>query len=137
MLDFARTLRAQATDAVRLVWSLLRSRRLGGFRLRRQHPFGPYILDFYCVQARLALEIDGGQHGAERKRRDDELRDEYLRSRGVRVLRFSNLEVLQETEAVLEAVWRRLDERVESRSLGRRAQPASMRWAWSSRPRAR
>ncbi|MCZ7681749.1 MAG: endonuclease domain-containing protein [Sandaracinaceae bacterium] len=106
--DFARALRGQATDAERILWSLLRNRRLGGLKFRRQHPIGPYILDFYCVRARLAVEVDGGQHWTEPQQQRDAVRAKLLCARGVEVLRFSNREVLHETEAVLEVIWMRL-----------------------------
>ena len=58
----ARVLRAEATDAERALWTILRDRRLGGVKFRRQHSVGPYILDFFCPALRLAIEADGGQH---------------------------------------------------------------------------
>ena len=82
LLEFARALRVNATDAERLVWTLVRNRRLDGFKFRRQHPFGTYILDFYCAQAGLAVEIDGGQHFREGQERYDARRTEYLHERG-------------------------------------------------------
>ena len=106
LLAFARALRANATDAERLLWMLVRSKRLAGFKFRRQHAFGPYILDFYCVQARLAVELDGAQHWIDAQQRHDCLRTAFLRDRGVREIRFTNREVLRETEGVLEAIWR-------------------------------
>ena len=111
LLEFARALRVNATDAERLVWTLVRNRRLDGFKFRRQHPFGTYILDFYCAQAGLAVEIDGGQHFREGQERYDAPRTEYLHERGVRVLRFTNRQVLLETEGVLEVIWLVLLER--------------------------
>ncbi|MGA8221784.1 MAG: DUF559 domain-containing protein, partial [Candidatus Acidiferrales bacterium] len=61
-LRFARNMRQTQTDAERKLWSILRDRRLGGFKFRRQHPVDRYILDFYCAERRLAVEADGGQH---------------------------------------------------------------------------
>ncbi|WP_284155332.1 asparagine synthase-related protein [Sulfuricystis multivorans] len=101
---FARQLRREATDAERLMWYLLRDRRLAGRKFRRQHPVPPYVLDFYCAELKLAIELDGGQH-AERFERDAQ-REAYLAEHGIRVLRFWNHEVLSQTEAVLEAIWR-------------------------------
>jgi very-short-patch-repair endonuclease len=106
----ARSLRANGTAAERRLWSVLRGRALGGFRFRRQHPFGPYIVDFFCCSARLAIEIDGSQHWRSPQMRIDTQRDEYLRERGVRVLRFSNSEVLSQTEGVVETILRALCE---------------------------
>ena len=100
---FARDLRAHQTDAENLLWGMLRNRRLLGLKFRRQYPLDPYILDFYCHDAMLAIELDGGQH-AERQPYDLQ-RTAYLKRRGVRVLRFWNNEVLQETESVLERIY--------------------------------
>jgi very-short-patch-repair endonuclease len=105
LLAFARQLRRQQTDAEQLLWSLLRARRLGGWKFRRQHPLPPYILDFYCHELGLAIELDGGQHNDPSARRYDERRNAFLAKRGIKVLRFWNHEVLQDTEAVLEAIW--------------------------------
>ena len=82
---------------------MLRNRRLGGRKFRRQHPLPPYILDFYCEEARLAIELDGGQHGEQAAY--DAARSTVLASQGIRVLRFWNNEVLQQTEAVLQVIW--------------------------------
>ena len=105
LLERSRALRRASTGAEQLLWHLLRARQLAGAKFRRQHQFGPYILDFYCYQARLVIELDGVQHSsAEGKTRDGE-RTGYLEARGMRVLRFTNLEVLGETEAVLLTIW--------------------------------
>ncbi|WP_199724766.1 endonuclease domain-containing protein [Noviherbaspirillum saxi] len=91
------------TDAEALMWQLLRNRRLASAKFRRQHPVGRYILDFYCDDKRLAVELDGGQHGEALVY--DQTRDAWLENRGIRVLRFWNNEVLSETEAVLEVIY--------------------------------
>ena len=100
----ARRLRRTSTDAERALWALLRDRRLDGVKFRRQRPFGPYILDFYCIEKRLAIEADGGQHFALEGLRADAARTRYLEQRGVRVLRYTNREILLEAEGVLGAV---------------------------------
>ena len=99
---FARSLRANQTDAERRLWQLLRSRQLNGLKFRRQHPVGPYIVDFCCLEQRLIVELDGGQHADET--RNDEVRTHWLRLQGYRVLRFWNHEALRETSAVLDAI---------------------------------
>jgi adenosylmethionine-8-amino-7-oxononanoate aminotransferase/very-short-patch-repair endonuclease len=101
-IEFARKLRHEQTDAESMMWYLLRDRRLGGHKFRRQHPMPPYTLDFYCHEAGLVIELDGGQH-AESAR--DARRDAWLGQQGLRVVRFWNNQVLQETEAVLSEVW--------------------------------
>ena len=87
---------------------ILRDRRLGGWKFRRQHPIPPYVVDFYCDDARLCIELDGSQHAGAVKH--DERRTRYLQARGLRVLRFWNNEISTETEAVLEHIWNALHE---------------------------
>ena len=103
--DFARELRRRTTDAETLLWRLLRNRLMAGAKFRRQHPLPPYVLDFYCHDAGLAVELDGGQHNEAAGRRHDARRDAFLAQKGIRVLRFWNHEVLNQTEAVLEAIY--------------------------------
>jgi very-short-patch-repair endonuclease len=106
-LSFARQLRQTQTDAETLIWRMVRNRALKDAKFRRQHPVGRYILDFYCPEHRLAIELDGGQHnGCER----DAQRDAWLAAQGISVLRFWNNQVLQETENVLQAIWQVLPE---------------------------
>ena len=108
--DFARELRRHTTDAETLLWRLLRNRLMAGAKFRRQHPLPPYVLDFYCHDARLAVELDGGQHNEAAGRRHDARRDAFLAQKGIRVLRFWNHEVLNQTEAVLEAIYAAMDQ---------------------------
>ena len=100
---FARALRNEPTDCERKLWQFLRLRQVGGFRFRRQVPVGHYIADFACVEAKLVVELDGGQH---QDSAHDLRRDAELVRQGFRVLRFWNNQVLQETEAVLEEILR-------------------------------
>jgi very-short-patch-repair endonuclease len=86
-LKRARRLRQSLTGPEIGLWAHLRRRQLGGFRFRRQHPVGPYVLDFYCPEARLAVEIDGVAHGHPDQIRHDVTRDEWLAARGIRTLR--------------------------------------------------
>ena len=100
---FARAMRANMTDAEALLWRLLRNRRIADAKFRRQHPVGRYILDFYCVDIQLAVELDGGQHGDAQGY--DQRRDAWLATQGILVLRFWNNQMLAEIEAVLEAIY--------------------------------
>jgi very-short-patch-repair endonuclease len=100
---WAREMRVQMTDAEGLLWRLLRNRRIAGAKFRRQHPVGPYILDYYCVEKRLCIELDGGQHNEAVDY--DQRRDNWLETQGIRVLRFWNNQMLAETEAVLEVIY--------------------------------
>jgi very-short-patch-repair endonuclease len=103
-LSRRRELRRNATDAERALWSLLRSRQLSDLKFRRQHSVGPYILDFYCAACKLAVELDGGQHLTPAGEQHDQKRTDYLAARGVRVLRFSNRDLLTEADGVLQAI---------------------------------
>ncbi|MEX0787213.1 MAG: DUF559 domain-containing protein [Anaerolineales bacterium] len=96
----AARLRKNPTPAEEQLWKTLRGRGLGGLKFRRQHPIGPYVVDFYCAEVRLIVEVDGDSHswnlGYEK------VRDGFLLDRGYRIVRFANSEVLREEEAVLE-----------------------------------
>src|SRR6185437_3608359 len=79
-----------------VLWTALRKGRLAGLRFRRQHPIGPYILDFYCPSARLAVEVDGFVHESEAQFQHDERRTAWLAGRGVRVLRIAARDILRD-----------------------------------------
>ena len=98
----ARQFRENSTNAERLLWSKLRDRRLMGLKFRRQRPIGPYILDFLCVERKLVIELDGGQH--QQRIEYDGRRTRWLRSQGYTVLRFWNNEVLEDVDAVLNSI---------------------------------
>ena len=100
--DLARCLRHQQTDAEKKLWYFLCNRRCGGYKFRRQIEIDRFIVDFVCFDAKLIVEVDGGQH-LEQQHQDD-IRSRDLKSRGFRVLRFWNHEVLNDTAAVLEAI---------------------------------
>ena len=99
-----RKLRHNMTDAERLLWSKLRRRQLAGACFYRQRIIGEYIVDFYCREAALVIELDGGQHFHGELKERDAVRDAFLRKRCFRVLRFDNHQVLKNTEAVLEEI---------------------------------
>lgn len=105
LLRRSRELRREQTDAEQLLWRLLRSRQIAGAKFRRQHALGPYILDFLCAEQRLAVELDGDQHAQPEQARHDAERTRFLERHGLRVLRFSNREVLQDTEVVLRQLY--------------------------------
>jgi len=98
MKQRARALRRDQTEVERILWRYLKARQVNGWRFRRQHPTPPYITDFACVEAKLIVEADGGQH-AESSR--DEIRDQYLRNAGWRILRFWNADILKSIEGVV------------------------------------
>jgi very-short-patch-repair endonuclease len=96
----ARSLRANMTDAESRLWHALRRDQLNGFSFRKQHPIGPYTVDFYCSRLRLAVEVDGGQHAEERRQTDD-LRTQWLAEKGITVVRYWNNDVLSNLDGVL------------------------------------
>jgi adenine-specific DNA-methyltransferase len=102
MKDQARALRKNMTDAERILWRALRNRQLDGWKFRRQHPIGMFIVDFECVERKFIVEVDGGQHAMNVA--EDARRSVFLRNEGYNVLRFWNNQVLQETDAVLDAI---------------------------------
>jgi len=104
--NFARHLRRNQTDAERRIWRHLRGRRLLGLRFRRQHPIGPYFADFACLELRLVIELDGGQHADPRGREHDRARTAALEERGYSVVRFWDNDVLRDTQAVLATIAR-------------------------------
>jgi len=99
--DAARALRRNATDAERIMWRLLRDRRLNGVKFRRQMPIGPFVADFASIEHRLVVELDGGQHA---ENSADISRDAFLISCGWRVVRFWNNDVMKNREGVLESL---------------------------------
>lgn len=104
--DFARQLRSRMTDAELRLWRELKRKQIGGMRFRRQCPIGPYIVDFVCLSAGVVIEIDGGQHA---ESVSDAVRDTELSSRGFRILRFWNNEVLENIEGVCDMIVRYAD----------------------------
>ncbi|MDP9423158.1 MAG: endonuclease domain-containing protein [Pseudomonadota bacterium] len=100
-LTRAKRLRREMTDAERKLWSVLRSRQLEGARFRRQQPIGPFIADFVCQEARLIVEADGSQHADSER---DIRRTAFLWSKGYRVLRFWNNDILENLEGVAESI---------------------------------
>lgn len=97
-----RTLRRNMTDSEKLLWQKLRGCQIKNYKFRRQHPFSDYILDFVCLEAKLVIELDGGQHNESVK---DVLRDQALAKAGFRVMRFWNNQVMTELDAVVEKIW--------------------------------
>jgi len=103
-LAFARQLRQNSTDAERLLWSQLRRNSLEGIKFKRQHPIGPYIVDFLTLENMLVIEIDGGQHNEPKGQQRDKERTEGLEKKGYKVLRFWNNDVLTNIEGVFEMI---------------------------------
>ncbi|MBN2307898.1 MAG: DUF559 domain-containing protein [Candidatus Hydrogenedentes bacterium] len=104
LLEKARELRKSQTPAEQVLWEMLRDRRFMGLKFRRQHQFGPYILDFYCDAQKLVVELDGADHETEARKTIDRKRDEYIRSMGLTVLRLGNHIVLDKPRRALERI---------------------------------
>lgn len=102
--QFARDLRKSGTDAERVLWTGLRDFKQAGLHFRRQAPFGKFVADFACHSAKLIVELDGDQHGADQAVVYDAARTDYLNSRAYVVLRFANWEVLKERQRVLDDI---------------------------------
>jgi very-short-patch-repair endonuclease len=100
----AKALRAELTDAERILWSRLKGRQVQGQHFRVQHPIGPYIADFVCVRERLLVEVDGATHSSEAERAHDERRRVFLESRGWTILRFWNSDVYDNLDGVLRSI---------------------------------
>jgi very-short-patch-repair endonuclease len=100
--QYTRRLRRSQTDAERMMWSRLRDRRLCGARFWRQHPIGPFITDFCCPEAKLVVELDGGQHALQKQ--PDAERTAFLEGQGYRVIRFWDNEALANLEGVLQRI---------------------------------
>jgi len=96
-----RELRRNQSDAERALWAKVRNKQFFGMKFFRQYSVGPYILDFYCPTAKLAVELDGGQHNQGDKREQDAARSDYLKTHGIDVMRFWNNEVLLDIQSVL------------------------------------
>jgi very-short-patch-repair endonuclease len=107
----ARSLRAKLTDAEQRLWARLRRKQILGVQFYRQKPLGKYIADFYAPGARLVVEVDGSQHFDPRRAEHDRRRTVYLKRLGLRVLRFTDRQVLLELDSVAEEIFRAVEEK--------------------------
>jgi very-short-patch-repair endonuclease len=96
------------TEAETFLWQIIRKKQLKGRQFYRQKNIGDYIVDFYCTSAKLIVELDGGQHYTEEGKRRDQVKDKYLESLGIIVVRFSDREVFKNIEGVLERIFEHL-----------------------------
>jgi primosomal protein N' (replication factor Y) len=111
LITFARQMRISPTDAEKKLWSLLRRGQLDGYHFRRQVPIAGYIVDFCCLKAGLGVEADGGQHYDQDGIEYDRRRSEALLGKGIRLLRFSDIDILKYPEAVQRRIYQALTER--------------------------
>ena len=105
LLEFAKSLRHTATDAEHLMWQILRAKHFMNLKFRRQHVIQPYIVDFYCHEIGLVIELDGSQHGTNDAIEYDAERTKFLEALGLTVVRYWNHDVLGRTDVVLEDLW--------------------------------
>lgn len=105
LLEFAKSMRHTATDAEAFMWQLLRAKRFMGLKFRRQHVIAPYIVDFYCHEIGLVVELDGCQHGMDDVIEYDAERTKFLEALGLTVVRYCNHDLLGRTDVVLENLW--------------------------------
>jgi very-short-patch-repair endonuclease len=105
LLIFAKSMRHNATDAEHLMWQVLRAKRFMNLKFRRQHVIEPYIVDFYCHEIGLVIELDGTQHGTDDAIEYDAERTKFLEALGLTVVRYWNHDVLSRTDVVLDDLW--------------------------------
>ena len=100
----AEYLRNNMTDAEKLLWEKLKKKETLGYRFRRQHPLGHYILDFYSHQLKLCIEVDGKYHDSKEQKLKDKERDDFLEFNGISIIRFKNEEILNDIEEVINEI---------------------------------
>ncbi len=110
-IDKCRNLRKDQTDAENKLWKILRDRQIDGIKFRRQFPVGKYIVDFYSPEYKLVIEADGGQHYEDDGKLRDDLRTKELSKRGIQILRFSNLDILNNIEGVYDVIQKAINEK--------------------------
>ena len=105
LLEFAKVMRSNGTNAESLMWQLLRNKRFMNLKFRRQHVIAPYIVDFFCHELGLVIELDGSQHGTDDAVEYDAERTKFLEALGLTVVRYWNHDVLGRTDVVLDDLW--------------------------------
>ena len=104
-----RELRNNSTPEEAVLWTQIKSRKIKGYKWRRQHPIGSYILDFYCPEAKLCIELDGAAHYTYSGAREDNIRTSFLNSKGIKVIRFENRLIWDNIDYVLEIIELKLE----------------------------
>lgn len=107
-LELKRKLRSEMTPAENKLWIRLRSKQLQNLKFRRQHGIGPYIVDFYCPEKKLVIEVDGDVHAELEQKAKDQEREDYLKKLGLQIIRYRNNDILQNLECVLEDLFQRV-----------------------------
>jgi len=119
---YARRLRREQTEEEKELWRALKAGRFAGFKFRRQHPVGIFVLDVYCPSAKLSVEFDGFQHGLPEQRRHDEDRKQFLAANGIEELRFWNYQWHKNRDGVLLEIWNALHRRTGCVAVMRKVQ---------------
>jgi very-short-patch-repair endonuclease len=96
-----RTLRKNMPEPEKLMWTRLRAKQINGYKFRRQYSVGKYIIDFYCPEAKLAIEIDGDSHFTDEQIQHDCMRQKFIETKAIRFLRFTNKDIFENIEGVL------------------------------------
>ena len=109
LTTLARNLRKNMTDAEQKLWYCLNNKQLKNLKFRRQTPIGKYIVDFLCYERRLVIELDGGQHAEKKNSKKDLIRDQWLISQGYHVMRFWNVDVLENIDGVIDSILRAVE----------------------------
>lgn len=109
LFKFARILRRNMTKSEQILWNRLKANNLNGLKFRRQHPIYCYIVDFYCHQHKLVIELDGEYHSKSNQKLIDGFRDEELKKLGLTVLRFTDQQVISETENVISSILNQIE----------------------------
>ena len=104
LFSYAKQNRKKVTDAENILWSYLRNKKLEGYKFRRQHPIADFVADFFCLECNLVIEVDGGYHQEIEQKQYDAGRTYVLGEFKVKVLRFANLEVIEQTDFVLNVI---------------------------------
>ena len=102
--EYRRLLRMTETPTERMLWKKLKGKQLEGYRFRQQHGFGPYVLDFYCPEIRLGIELDGGIHKTYEQSQYDEARTSFIASNNIKVIRFENDVVYRNINSIIEEI---------------------------------
>ncbi len=110
----AKALRKDETQAEKILWAKLRNNQLKGYKFRRQHPIGLYIVDFYCHQLKLIIEIDGEYHNTQEQIEKDKERTQNLETYGLHLIRFSNKDIMQNLEKIISEIMIKTDEIFDS-----------------------
>ncbi|WP_373696741.1 endonuclease domain-containing protein [Microvirga yunnanensis] len=111
-IERARHLRREQTNAESSLWQSLRNRKLARWKFRRQHPIDRFVVDFVCLDAKLVVEVDGATHSTDREVRHDQDRTRHIEACGFHVIRFSNAEIYEDLDGVIETILSELEQRV-------------------------